>query len=101
MGSPVDRRPTAPHSTQAEIPGLPDFRLDGYGRAVSIHAPRRHWAAFEVDHRYPVACGGSNELGNLQAVHWRVNQRKRDRWAGGWLARCAWARACGVAGSVG
>ena len=67
---------------QKEIPGLPDFREDPFGLPVSIHAPPRHPCALAADHRHPVAAGGSNDPSNLQLVHWRVNQAKRDRWEG-------------------
>ena len=38
---------------------------------------------WEIDHKRPVSRGGSDELGNLQPLHWRNNRGKGDnfpRW---------------------
>lgn len=35
---------------------------------------------WEVDHIRPVAKGGSDDLANLQPLHWRVNRAKSDDW---------------------
>lgn len=33
---------------------------------------------WEIDHLVPVARGGSDDIGNLNALHWRNNRRKSD-----------------------
>jgi hypothetical protein len=33
---------------------------------------------WEIDHKYPVAHGGTDVLTNLQALHWENNRRKGD-----------------------
>lgn len=35
---------------------------------------------WEVDHVRPLASGGSDNLANLQPLHWKVNRYKGDSW---------------------
>jgi hypothetical protein len=35
---------------------------------------------WEVDHDKPVALGGSDDLANLQPLHWKNNRYKADNW---------------------
>lgn len=56
-------------------------------RSDSCNAPIKwseygHQTAFgwEVDHDQPVSLGGSDQLSNLQPLHWRNNQGKSNNW---------------------
>lgn len=35
---------------------------------------------WEIDHEKPVAKGGTDDLDNLQPLHWRNNRGKSDNW---------------------
>ncbi|WP_157863031.1 HNH endonuclease signature motif containing protein [Desulfofarcimen acetoxidans] len=35
---------------------------------------------WEIDHEKPVARGGTDDLDNLQPLHWRNNRGKSDSW---------------------
>ncbi|MCB9047275.1 MAG: HNH endonuclease [Chitinophagales bacterium] len=34
---------------------------------------------WEIDHIIPVAAGGTDNIHNLQALHWKVNEEKGDQ----------------------
>lgn len=50
------------------------YRYD-YGNTDSL------WG-WEIDHKYPVARGGTDAWTNLQALHWKNNRRKGDSTTG-------------------
>ncbi|MBI5446170.1 MAG: HNH endonuclease [Deltaproteobacteria bacterium] len=56
------------------------IRYDDYCNSESEHG-------WEIDHVQPVVEGGTDELANLQALHWRANRQKGDAWP--WDARGA------------
>ncbi|MEX2206697.1 MAG: HNH endonuclease signature motif containing protein [Myxococcota bacterium] len=47
------------------------MKFSEYGNTGSEHG-------WEVDHIYPVAKGGSDDLANLQPLQWENNRRKGD-----------------------
>lgn len=49
------------------------IRFVDYGNAGSIYG-------WEIDHEKPVAKGGTDDLNNLQPLHWRNNRGKGDNW---------------------
>ncbi|WP_287621133.1 HNH endonuclease [Parabacteroides sp.] len=46
------------------------IRRDLYGMS--------HEFGWEIDHLKPISKGGTDELSNLQALHWQNNRRKGD-----------------------
>lgn len=46
------------------------IRRDAYGTTMAF--------GWEIDHLRPVSLGGSDELTNLNAIHWRNNRKKAD-----------------------
>ena len=56
------------------------WRLDRCGALINRdqYGDRKAEYGWEVDHMKPVAVGGSDDLANLQPLHWRNNVGKGD-----------------------
>ena len=57
-----------------------EFRIDCYGRIMkfSDYGRRDSTYDWEIDHILPKSKDGSDDITNLQALHWLSNQRKID-----------------------
>jgi HNH endonuclease len=57
------------------------IRADARGAWIAFaEFGRRSPLGWEIDHARPVARGGSDEIANLQALHWANNRSKGDHW---------------------
>lgn len=57
------------------------YRKDPYGN--TIYKPsygKKSEMGWEVDHKHPVAKGGTDSPKNLQAVQWKENRSKSDKY---------------------
>lgn len=65
------------HKVRGKNPEL--YRKDDYGNMM--YKPsygRQSEMGWEVDHRHPIAKGGTDCTRNLQAVQWEENRKKSD-----------------------
>ena len=60
-------------------PGLTSYRKDVCGASMqrSKHGKTEQYG-WEVDHKKPVAKGGTDDLDNLQPLQWENNRHKGD-----------------------
>jgi hypothetical protein len=56
----------------------PKLRIDRYGYLIHYDAygDRSSPLGWEIDHIVPVSRGGTDNLNNLQPLHWRANLAK-------------------------
>ncbi len=68
------------HVLNPKVQGSPDeFRLDDNGAIIQ-------WSQFgeqseygwTIDHRLPISKGGTDDIRNLDALHWKNNEAKAD-----------------------
>ena len=63
----------------AKGPGYVIFRSDAYGAVISRDEyGKTSQYGWEIDHIKPVAKGGTDDMANLQPLHWENNRQKGD-----------------------
>jgi len=57
------------------------FRKDACNASMHLskYGMTDQWG-WEIDHIKPVSMGGTDDLENLQPLHWENNQHKADNW---------------------
>ncbi len=55
-------------------------REDRYGNEIAraSYGKRNYWLGWEIDHIKPKAKDGTDNIRNLQPLHWKENLRKSD-----------------------
>ena len=57
------------------------YRVDNYGNTIYKSSyGKKSDMGWEIDHKYPVSKGGSDSPRNLQAVQWKENRIKSDKY---------------------
>ncbi|MEO0077681.1 MAG: HNH endonuclease signature motif containing protein [candidate division WOR-3 bacterium] len=63
------------------VSGFYMFRRDACGTEIAKQEfGKTTPLGWEVDHIRPIALGGTDDLDNLQPLHWKNNRRKADTW---------------------
>ena len=62
------------------IKGRPGYAKDSCGATIYRHSyGKTSDIGWEIDHKLAVANGGTNDLSNLQPLHWENNRAKGDK----------------------
>jgi 5-methylcytosine-specific restriction endonuclease McrA len=82
-GQPYDEKTLGAIWRKADLVEMmhPDiWRYDACGSLMKFSEFRNTASEYgwEVDHIKPVAAGGTDDLANLQPLHWETNRRKGD-----------------------
>lgn len=57
------------------------YRKDPYGNTIYKSSyGKQSEMGWEVDHKHPIAKGGTDNVRNLQAVQWEENRSKSDKY---------------------
>ena len=55
------------------------IRKDAFGRSMALHDfGKKNDNGWEIDHIIPVSKGGTDDLSNLQPLHWKSNMSKGE-----------------------
>jgi hypothetical protein len=55
------------------------IRKDAFGRSIALHDfGKKNEYGWEIDHIIPVSKGGTDDLSNLQPLHWKSNISKGE-----------------------
>ena len=64
-----------------EDPGYTIFKIDSCGATLQEEEYGKMTDyGWEIDHIKPVAEGGTDDLNNLQPLHWENNRQKGNNW---------------------
>ncbi len=64
-----------------DIPGFKYFKNDICGALIQVTKyGKKGKFGWEIDHIKPVSKGGTDDLDNLQALHWKNNRHKGNNW---------------------
>lgn len=86
-GTRADGRPFDRETIEAVwLKGKPEGHYAGFRKDVcnaSMHLSEfgtKNQRGWEIDHIKPVCTGGTDDLENLQPLHWENNRHKADNW---------------------
>ncbi len=58
-----------------------EWRYDDLGNLIRLqnYGDRQSQYGWEIDHRIPLARGGTDDRSNIRALHWQANAQKSDQ----------------------
>ena len=79
MNKKVEEAGNNAHKSRGKNPE--GYRRDDYGNTIFKSSyGKQSDMGWEVDHRHPVSKGGTDSPKNLQAVQWKENRIKSDKY---------------------